>query len=113
MNWFIAKIVFKIEGKNQEFIQFDEQIRLLDAVNEDLALEMAHQFGLMQQDEVVAHVKGKLFWKFIGVTEINYLGEITNGTQVHCQINEPLNVSNYISLALAKAEGLKQRKLVC
>ena len=113
MNWFVAKLVFKIVGDNQTFVQFDEQLRLLDAVNEDLALEMAHQFGLIQQDDVVVNAKGKLFWKFIAVTEITYLGEIINGTEIHYQINESLNANNYISIALAKGERLKQRKLVC
>jgi hypothetical protein len=113
MNWFVVKIVFQIISEDQNFPQFDEQLRLIDAINQELALEMAHQLGLMQRDEVVINQNGKLIWKFIAVTEINHLGEISHGTEINYKINEPSNPSNYISLALTKAEGLKNKKKVC
>lgn len=50
MNWFVAKMIFQIEGNENAYPQFDEQLRLIDAINEQLALEVAYQLGYIYQD---------------------------------------------------------------
>ena len=46
MKWYLAKIVFQIIcGEGMHTPQFDEQLRLIEAANEDLAFEKASTLG--------------------------------------------------------------------
>lgn len=110
-NWFAVKMIFQIEDKEKTYPQFDEQIRLIDAVNEELALEMAHQIGMMQQEELLTSNEQKLNWCFIAVTEIQHLGDIEHGKEIHYQISEPAEINTYLQIVKEKAEGLKNRKI--
>ncbi|MDA9555196.1 DUF4288 domain-containing protein [Pelobium sp.] len=111
MNWYVAKIIFQIEDKEMNYPQFDEQLRLIDAINNDLALEMAYQLGLMQQDEIKSSKEHTLKWKFIAVTELYHLGEIEHGKEIHYQISEPEHAITYLEMIKEKAAGLKNRKI--
>lgn len=112
MNWYAVKMIFQIEDLENTYPQFDEQIRLIDAVNEDLALEMAYQIGMMQHETVITSKNQKLNWKFIAVTEIQHLGEIEHGKEIHYQINEPEELDVYLQIVKEKAESLKNRKQI-
>nr|MBC7612472.1 hypothetical protein [Pseudopedobacter sp.] len=46
----------------------------------------------------------------IAVTEINYIGDVTHGKEIHYQISEPEQAANYLSLVNEKALSLKNRK---
>ncbi|MBK0383325.1 DUF4288 domain-containing protein [Pedobacter sp. SD-b] len=111
MNWFVAKMVFQIEGCENSYPQFDEQLRLIDAVNEDLALEMAHQLGYLYQDEVKSNNQETVKWKFIAVTEIQYLGNLEQGKEIHYRIVEPDNADIYLDLVYHKTQSIKKRKI--
>ncbi len=112
MNWFVAKLIFKVETPDSRYAQFDEQLRLIEAINEDLALEMAHQIGLMQQEEIVHSNNHSVHWKFVAVTEIQNIGEIAHGTEIHYKITEPEQAEQYLALVQAKAMQLKNRKSI-
>lgn len=111
MNWFVAKMIFQIESENKNYYQFDEQLRLIEAVNEEIALEMAQQIGMMQQNEITSKQEQSLKWEFIAVTELSYIGEIESGKEIHYRICEPDNVSEYLEMVKDKAEILKNRKI--
>lgn len=111
MNWFVAKMIFQIEDKEMRYPQFDEQLRLIEAINEELALEMAYQMGAMHQEEVKSAKDEVLKWKFIAVTELAHIGEIAHGKEIHYQISEPEKAFTYLEMVKAKAEQLKNRKL--
>lgn len=112
MNWFVAKLIFEIKAEDGKYVQFDEQLRLVEAVNEELALEMAYQLGLMQQEEVVENEKQAIVWKFVAVTEIENIGEITHGKEIHYKITEPEKAEQYLALVQMKANQLKNRKSI-
>ena len=111
MNWFVAKMIFQIESENKDYAQFDEQLQLIEAVNEELALEMAHQMGIMQQNEIISKQEQSIKWKFIAITELSYIGEIESGKEIHYRICEPDNVSEYLEMVKDKADSLKNRKI--
>ncbi|MEO5911014.1 MAG: DUF4288 domain-containing protein [Pelobium sp.] len=110
MNWFVAKMIFQIEGNDQTYPQFDEQLRLIDAINEELALEIAHQMGMMHQDEVQSSNQQILTWKFVAVTELQYIGDLEHGKEIHYRITEPEQTANYLEMVNEKATGLRKRK---
>ena len=110
MNWFVAKLIFEIKTPDSKYAQFDEQLRLLEAISEDLALEMAHQIGLMQQEEIINNNNHLVNWKFVAVTEIQNIGEIAHGKEIYYKITEPEQAEQYLALVHAKATQLKKRK---
>jgi hypothetical protein len=110
MNWFVAKVIFQIEGGESSYAQFDEQLRLIDAINEELALEMAHQLAYIYQDEVKSDKQQTVKWKFIAVTELEHLGNLEHGKELHYHIVEPDHIESYLALSHEKANGLRKRK---
>lgn len=112
MNYFVAKLIFQLFTNDKESNQFDEQLRLIDAVSESLALEMAYQIGSMRQEEICNKNEQKIIWKFIAVTEIQHIGDICNGKEIHYKITEPEKTEDYLALIYDKAHHLKTRKTV-
>lgn len=112
MNWFVAKLIFRVENHDSKYAQFDEQLRLIEAINADLALEMAHQIGLMQQEEITHNKSASVKWKFVAVTEIENIGDITHGKEIHYKITEPEQAEQYLALVQEKASALKNRKII-
>ena len=110
MNYFVAKLVYQLKTNEEPVAQFDEQLRIIEAVNEELALEMAYQTGLMNQEDIISKNEQTVCWKFIAVTEIQHIGEIAHGKEIHYKITEPDNVNDYLALVHSKANHLKNRK---
>ncbi len=110
MNWYVVKIIFQIVSDDESSLQFDEQLRLIDAVNQELALEMAHQMGMMKQEELKSNHQQTLKWRFVAVTEIQHVGQIEHGKEIHYCIAEPEELHPYLEKAHEKAEGLKRKK---
>ena len=51
MKWYLAKIVFRIIcGDGKHVAQFDEQLRLISAPDEEKAFEKAQDMGRKEQD---------------------------------------------------------------
>ncbi len=112
MNFFVAKLIFQLQSNEEQSNQFDEQLRLIEAVDEALALEMAHQIGLMNQENVTSKNNQKVYWKFIAVTEIQHIGEVNNGKEIYYKIVEPEQANDYLALVHEKANHLKTRKSI-
>ena len=107
MEWYSAKMVFHIETHTQT-PQFDEQIRLIQALNREHALETAYQTGLLAQEEFLNNNGNLLRWTFIAVTEINYIGALENGKEIHYQITEADEADLYLQRIEEKALNLKK-----
>ncbi|MRX45591.1 DUF4288 domain-containing protein [Pedobacter puniceum] len=108
MKWFAVKLIFQIVNDNNKHFQFDEQLRLVQALSKEHALEMAHQVGLMAQENIISQNGHTLNWKFIAVTESEYVGEIEQGKEIHYHIEEPDNVELYLKRVEEKALNLKK-----
>jgi hypothetical protein len=104
MNWYIAKIVFRIiSGEGNHTPQFDEQLRLINAENEKQAFEKAGKIGFENQDKFVNSQKQPVKWEFINVAEITRLNELTDGAELYYTIQEPADADLYIKWANHKA----------
>ncbi len=110
MNWFVAKMIFQIISDHNNCIQFDEQLRLIEAVDKHLALEIAYQIGFIVQEELKSNHNENTKLKFIAVTELEHIGEIANGKEIHYQLSKPEEVNSYLEIISLKATGLKQLK---
>jgi Domain of unknown function (DUF4288) len=89
MNWFVAKLVFRIVcGAGNHLHQFDEQLRLIYADDELHAFHKARLLGegdcLKEGNESMVAVQ----WKFIDVTELHRLSCDTDGAEIYSVIKE-------------------------
>lgn len=109
MNWFTAKIIYQIVDEESISCQYDEQVRLLRAINREQAFEMAHQVALMNQDKLTTESGKTINWEFVAVTELKVIGQIENGLEIQSVINETDSQENYLELVKQKADFLKNR----
>lgn len=109
MKWYVAKLVFQIIcGDGQHAAQFDEQLRLVKAANEDEAFELATELGANETDTFYNQRNQLVQWKFINISELYELSMI-EGAELHSKISEADDALDYINLVNAKAEHIKEK----
>ncbi|HVW14579.1 MAG TPA: DUF4288 domain-containing protein [Mucilaginibacter sp.] len=100
MNWYVAKIVFRIvTGDGNHHPQFDEQLRLINAENECQAYEKAACIGHLGQESFTNNQSETVRWDFIGVAELNFIGELSDGAELYYQIHEAPDPDLYVAWA--------------
>ena len=108
MNWFLAKIVFRIIcGDGDHKPQFDEQLRLIKAKSQEEAFEKAKSFGEKEQDSFM-NVENKLVqWQFINVSELYRISELIDGAEMYSRIEEKEDGDSYTKIIHKKAEHIQ------
>lgn len=110
MNWYVAKIVFRIvSGDGNHHAQFDEQLRLISAETECQAFEKANRMGLDNQESFINNQSELVRWEFIDVAEINQLSSLADGTELYYQIHEAQDADLYVAWAHHKSSLLSVR----
>jgi hypothetical protein len=76
-------------GKNRDTLQFDEQLRLIQADDREEALHKAVQIG-RKEEECFRNIKGELVrWIFRGVTHIHLMKqELYDGAELFSSTGE-------------------------
>lgn len=107
MNWYLAKLVFRIVcGDGHHTPQFDEQLRLIAAASKELAFIKAQQTG-KKEEEIFFNNKQQLVqWNFINVSELYILNELTDGAELYSRIEEKDNGDDYIHVVHQKASNI-------
>ena len=108
MNWYLSKIIFRIIcGEGQHTPQFDEQLRLIAARDENEAFEKALAIGRKEQDDFYNHDKQLVQWKFINVSELYRLSGLLDGAEMYSRIQETDDPEAYIDLANRRADHIR------
>jgi hypothetical protein len=108
MNWYIAKIVFKISAENtQHKPQFDEQLRLIAAPSDGEAFLKARTIGIGEEDSFLNEKSNRVRWEFINVSEIVPLRKLEDGMEIYSQIHETDEAKSYIHCVHQKAIFLR------
>jgi hypothetical protein len=103
MNWYLAKIVFRIVcGAGNHQPQFDEQLRLIAADTLQEALTKARALGEEEQDRFLNHQQQWVHWQFVNVAELTDL-DWKDGARLHETITEPTFSEGYVRLINEKA----------
>jgi hypothetical protein len=96
MEWFLAKLVYRFQSPSDPgHIQFDEQLRLVQADDVLHAFHKAQQIGQQEQliaDEQTIH---QINWYFMDVTELYKLNQMIDGAEVLSQICLPTDTDRY------------------
>jgi hypothetical protein len=96
MNWYVAKIIFRICSEGSQRPQFDEHIRLIAADNFDEAFLKARMLGISEEDAFLNDKNRTVKWEFINVAELYAISELKDGSEIYSTITEKDEASNYI-----------------
>jgi hypothetical protein len=108
MNWYITKIVFAITHEDsQAKEQFDEQLRLIAAEDQEEAFLKARTIGLGEEECFYNDKNKKVKWEFINVSEVTPLDNLEDGTELHSRIHETKDGPNYIHFVHQKAVDIR------
>lgn len=109
MDWYLAKIVYRIIcGNGDHMAQFDEQLRLIRAEDEMHAFNKAQKIGENEQHSF-RNVKEQLVnWKFINVTELYKLENQTDGAEMFSRIHETIDGNHYQHQVQVKSRTLSE-----
>ncbi|WDF56478.1 DUF4288 domain-containing protein [Mucilaginibacter sp. KACC 22063] len=108
MNWYVAKIIFRIlcnDGNCQA--QFDEQLRLISAQTKSEAFEKAIAFGRQNEDRFLNDDRQKVKWSFVNVADINEISGLKDGVELYSNIHEATDADLYVGWANHKAALLQ------
>lgn len=110
MNWYLSKIIFRIVcGDGQHTPQFDEQIRLIQACNEQEAFEKARHIGQQEEQDSFYNQEQKIVqWKFVNVAELYRLSGLLDGAEVYSRIQETDDADSYIEFTHRKAAHIQE-----
>jgi len=111
MNWYVAKLIFRITcGNGNHQPQFDEQLRLISASGEKEALIKAQK--LISEEKLIMGNKNQsaIRWDFINMTELYQVDELKDGSEIYCNILEVNNVEEYIEMSNQKALLISQNQ---
>ncbi|MCW3089671.1 MAG: hypothetical protein JWP81_740 [Ferruginibacter sp.] len=112
MNWFLAKLVFRVIcGYGNHTPQFDEQLRLIYAEDE---LHAFHKARLLGEGDCINEETGTavdVHWKFIDVVELHALECTADGAEINSVIKEEADAEMYIRSIRKRASQLLQHSL--
>lgn len=110
MNWYLAKIVYRILcGDGDHTAQFDEQLRLVAAANEEEAFAKALAIGRNEEDCFLNTKQQTVCWQFINVSELYRLSELIDGAELYSNIRENDHPDHYIDNIHRKAANIQQK----
>ena len=111
MNWYLAKIVFRIIcGEGNHTAQFDEQLRLINADTEDEAYFKAETLGKNEQDCFLNMKQQPVRWQFVNIAELYRISELIDGAELYSTIRETSDPDHYISNVHKKAAHIKEKE---
>lgn len=107
MNWYLAKMVFRIIcGEGNHTAQFDEQLRLIAAENKEEAFTKAQAMGKKEEETFYNRKEQLVQWRFINVSELYQLSDLIDGAELYSRIEEKENAEAYIYTVNQKAENI-------
>ena len=108
MNWYLAKLIFRIVcGPGNHTPQFDEQLRLIAAENNEQALCKAQMLGETEGHSFEGQ-RQMVEWKFINVAELYRMTELIDGAELYSRIHETDDADAYLELVNTRATFIRQ-----
>ncbi len=109
MKWYLAKLVYRIIcGDGAHTPQFDEQLRLVYAEDDLHAFQKARTSGHREEDNFLNNKQKPVHWKFIDVSELHPLNELSDGTELYSSICEEEDPERYTRLVYMRASHLQE-----
>jgi hypothetical protein len=111
MKWYLAKMVYRIVcGEGNHTAQFDEQLRLITADDEEEAFEKACNMGKKEQESFLNQKNELVRWQFVNVPELYRLSKLIDGAEIYSRINEVEDAFAYTTFVNRKAESIREKQ---
>ncbi len=94
--------------ENKQTTQFDEQLRIISAKDENEAFLKARMIGVREEDLFLNDEQHLVKWKFIDVSELNLFGELKDGMEIYSCINEHEESERYMFYVQQKAASIEE-----
>ena len=112
MNWFLAKIVYRIVcGEGEHTAQFDEQLRLIEATDEKSAFAKATAIGTQEQEMFMNQQQKLVQWQIVNVCELYKISALIDGAELYSRIHETDNAHLYMDLVNKKAAHIQSNSV--
>ena len=109
MKWYLAKLIYRIIcGDGFHTPQFDEQLRLISAGDDLHAFQKARLTGHNEEDTFFNEKQKMVQWKFIDVSELTLLDELTDGAEMYSRITELEDATEYLKLITLRSQHLQE-----
>ncbi len=83
MNWYLVKLVYKIQqAVEQKSAEFDEQYRLIEADSAEEAMTKSKILGVKNELRSETEDGRLILWKFIDIAFVKQMGELTDGIEL-------------------------------
>lgn len=108
MNWYLAKMVFRIIcGDGNHRAQFDEQLRLINAESREEAYHKAQELGRRDEEVFFNQQQQLVKWQFVTVSELYFFNELIDGAELYSRVEETEDADGYLKFVHAKAEHIR------
>lgn len=95
--YFIAKLIWQIEiEQNAIASEFDEQLRIIKALDAEIALEKSRQIGLNNQETLINNKGQRINWVFINVEFLKEITSFDDGLEICAQTIKIEDPKQYI-----------------
>lgn len=112
MSTYLVKLMFNINiDHGNHTSQFDEQIRLVEAINEEEAFHKARAIGRHEEETFINSEKKLVLWKFIDVVELYCLSDVKDGQQIYSSTHEKTDTNSFINYIRQKAMVIQAKNL--
>jgi hypothetical protein len=103
---YIAQLYFEIQSQEMKISQFDCQLRMIQADNEEEAFFIAKGIGLTESSQFI-NSNGKLVkWEFVGITSIHEFKMNENGAHLFSNTIETDNKDDFSKYIQTKTKDL-------
>jgi hypothetical protein len=108
MNWFLAKMVFRIIcGDGEHTAQFDEQLRLIQAGSMEEAFHKVQALGGREEEAFFNQRQQLVQWQYVSVSELYQLNDLIDGAELYSRIEERENADAYMHIVHARANQIR------
>jgi hypothetical protein len=110
IKWFIVKMVFQvIHGHQRHTPQFDEQLRLIQAMDANEAFIKANRAGAQIEETFTNNRNEIVRWVFVNITELWEAGVLSDGAEIYSFTTEVENEKEYISETTNRAHFIQSK----
>ena len=112
MKRYLVKLMFNINIDNGKHAhQFDEQIRIVEAHNQEAAFQKARNIGKKEEETFVNSDNKLVNWQFIDVAELYELESLKDGEQLYSTTHENTERHSFIDYVRQKAMLIQAKSL--
>ena len=110
MNWYVAKIIFRISNTGALRPQFDEHLRLVAAENFEEAFLKARIIGIQEEDSFMNDKQQPVKWEFINVADLYPVYRLSDGAELYSHIHETDEAADYIRQVHQRAVSMQTQE---